>query len=139
MCRHGRQLLFRLLLTSLFFALSIVLFSIPGSLLFRISLYGLLVFHHLLLCTSKRKSCAALGLLQCWYCLPNSCICICVFFLQSVLLAEAEDRLNNLLVELDHSAHRSLSQYSAGDLETVVEVQLQLADIALQRHRAAYR
>ncbi|XP_059742949.1 cilia- and flagella-associated protein 54 isoform X10 [Bos taurus] len=58
--------------------------------------------------------------------------------LKSILLTEAEDRLNTLLSEMDHLSHKDLSQCSAGELEIVVEVRLQLAAIALQRHRAAY-
>nr|XP_045008189.1 cilia- and flagella-associated protein 54 [Jaculus jaculus] len=58
--------------------------------------------------------------------------------LKAVLLMEAEDRLNLLVLELEHTAHKDLSQYSAGELEILVETRLQLAAIALQRHRAAY-
>ncbi|EFB14522.1 hypothetical protein PANDA_017676, partial [Ailuropoda melanoleuca] len=57
---------------------------------------------------------------------------------KSILLTEAEDRLNLLVSEMEHPDHRSLSQCSAGELEIVVEARLQLAAIALQRHRAAY-
>ncbi|XP_050605265.1 cilia- and flagella-associated protein 54 isoform X1 [Macaca thibetana thibetana] len=55
--------------------------------------------------------------------------------LKSMLLMEAEDRLNFLLSEVEQT---SLSQCSAGELEIVVEARLQLAAVALQRHRAAY-
>ncbi|XP_069441211.1 cilia- and flagella-associated protein 54 [Ovis canadensis] len=58
--------------------------------------------------------------------------------LKSILLTEAEDRLNTLLSEMEHPSHKDLSQCCAGELEIVVEVRLQLAAIALQRHRAAY-
>ncbi|KAI4576547.1 hypothetical protein MJT46_002382 [Ovis ammon polii x Ovis aries] len=58
--------------------------------------------------------------------------------MQSILLTEAEDRLNTLLSEMEHPSHKDLSQCCAGELEIVVEVRLQLAAIALQRHRAAY-
>ncbi|XP_054552087.1 cilia- and flagella-associated protein 54 isoform X2 [Talpa occidentalis] len=57
--------------------------------------------------------------------------------LKSILLIEAEDRLNALVSEMGPS-HRSLTQLSASQLEIVVASQLQLAAIALQRHRAAY-
>uniref|UniRef100_A0A2K6GCW2 Cilia and flagella associated protein 54 n=1 Tax=Propithecus coquereli TaxID=379532 RepID=A0A2K6GCW2_PROCO len=56
----------------------------------------------------------------------------------SILLAEAEDRLNFLVSEIEHQGHQNLSQCSAGELEIVVEARLQLAAVALQRHRAAY-
>ncbi|XP_045409141.1 cilia- and flagella-associated protein 54 [Lemur catta] len=58
--------------------------------------------------------------------------------LKSTLLLEAEDRLNFLVSEIEHQGHQNLSQCSAGELEIVVEARLQLATIALQRHRAAY-
>ncbi|KAB0385141.1 hypothetical protein FD755_000097 [Muntiacus reevesi] len=58
--------------------------------------------------------------------------------LKSILLTEAEDKLNTLLPETEHPSHKDLSQCSAGELETVVEARLQLAAVALQRHRAAY-
>ncbi|XP_024610168.1 cilia- and flagella-associated protein 54 [Neophocaena asiaeorientalis asiaeorientalis] len=58
--------------------------------------------------------------------------------LKSILLTEAEDRLNFLVSEMEHPGHKNLSQCSAGELEIVVEVRLQLAAVALQRHRAAY-
>ncbi|KAM5287902.1 cilia- and flagella-associated protein 54 [Ctenodactylus gundi] len=58
--------------------------------------------------------------------------------LKSVLLNEAEDKLNALVSGLEHLEHGSLSQCSAGDLEMVVEARLLLAAVALQRHRAAY-
>ncbi|XP_012590590.1 PREDICTED: cilia- and flagella-associated protein 54 [Condylura cristata] len=57
--------------------------------------------------------------------------------LKSILLSEAEDRLNTLVSETG-PIHRSLTQLSASQLEMVVASQLQLAAIALQRHRAAY-
>uniref|UniRef100_A0A2K5ECA2 Cilia and flagella associated protein 54 n=1 Tax=Aotus nancymaae TaxID=37293 RepID=A0A2K5ECA2_AOTNA len=58
--------------------------------------------------------------------------------LKSTLLMEAEDRLNFLLSEVGHPGLKTLSQCSAGELEIVVEARLQLAAVALQRHRAAY-
>ncbi|XP_029811624.1 cilia- and flagella-associated protein 54 isoform X2 [Suricata suricatta] len=58
--------------------------------------------------------------------------------LKFTLLTEAEDRLNLLVSEMESPGHKSLSQCSAGELEIVVEARLQLAAIALQRHRAAY-
>ncbi|XP_048196523.1 LOW QUALITY PROTEIN: cilia- and flagella-associated protein 54 [Perognathus longimembris pacificus] len=58
--------------------------------------------------------------------------------LKAVLLLEAEDRLNFLVSEMEHTVHKNLTQCSAGDLEIVVESRLQLAEISLQRHRAAY-
>ncbi|KAL2775883.1 cilia- and flagella-associated protein 54 isoform 1, partial [Daubentonia madagascariensis] len=58
--------------------------------------------------------------------------------IKSVLLTEAEDRLNFLLSEMEHPGYKNLSQCCAGELEIVVEARLQLAAIALQRHRAAY-
>ncbi|XP_078305701.1 cilia- and flagella-associated protein 54 isoform X1 [Panthera onca] len=58
--------------------------------------------------------------------------------IKSALLTEAEDRLNFLVSEMEHPGHKDLSQCSAGELEIVVEARLQLAAIALQRHRAAY-
>ncbi|XP_007447365.1 PREDICTED: putative uncharacterized protein C12orf63-like, partial [Lipotes vexillifer] len=58
--------------------------------------------------------------------------------LKSILLTEAEDRLNFLVSEMEHPGHKNLSQCSAGELEIVVEVRLQLAAVALQRHQAAY-
>lgn len=62
-----------------------------------------------------------------------------VFFLESLLLTEAEDRLNILASEMEHPDDKDLAQCSAGDLEMMVKVRLQLAAIALQRHQAAYR
>nr|XP_035113243.2 cilia- and flagella-associated protein 54 isoform X2 [Callithrix jacchus] len=58
--------------------------------------------------------------------------------LKSTLLMEAEDRLNFLLSEVEHPGLKTLSQCSVGELEIVVEARLQLAAVALQRHRAAY-
>ncbi|KAL1774964.1 cilia-and flagella-associated protein 54 [Sigmodon hispidus] len=58
--------------------------------------------------------------------------------IKSLLLIEAEDRLNSLVSELEHQCHKPLCQCSAGDLEILVEARLQLTAIALQRHRAAY-
>lgn len=53
---------------------------------------------------------------------------------------EAEDQLNSLVSEVEQrTGLKDLSQCSAGELETVVEARLQLAAIALQWHRAAYR
>lgn len=62
-----------------------------------------------------------------------------MLFLQLILLSEAEDRLNLLVSEVEPLGHKNLSHCSAGELEIVVEARLQLAAIALQRHRAAYR
>nr|XP_031539099.1 cilia- and flagella-associated protein 54 [Vicugna pacos] len=58
--------------------------------------------------------------------------------LKSILLTEAEDRLNSLISEMEPPGHKNLSQCSAGELEIVVEARLQLAAVAMQRHRAAY-
>ncbi|XP_052609079.1 cilia- and flagella-associated protein 54 isoform X1 [Peromyscus californicus insignis] len=58
--------------------------------------------------------------------------------IKSLLLMEAEDRLNCLVSEMEHQCHKPLCQCSVGELETMVEARLQLAAIALQRHRAAY-
>lgn len=52
---------------------------------------------------------------------------------------EAEEKLNFLVLEMEHPDHKNFSQCSVGELEMVVEARLQLAAIALQRHRAAYR
>ncbi|XP_016077281.1 PREDICTED: cilia- and flagella-associated protein 54 [Miniopterus natalensis] len=57
---------------------------------------------------------------------------------KSVLLTEAEDRLNSLVSEMESPGRKSLAQCSAGQLEVVVQARLQLAAVALQRHRAAY-
>ncbi|XP_010627455.1 cilia- and flagella-associated protein 54 isoform X2 [Fukomys damarensis] len=58
--------------------------------------------------------------------------------IKSILLMEAEDKLNLLVSEAEHAGHENLSQCPAGELEIVVEARLQLAAIALQRHQAAY-
>ncbi|XP_037702863.1 cilia- and flagella-associated protein 54 isoform X3 [Choloepus didactylus] len=58
--------------------------------------------------------------------------------LKSVLLMEAEDKINLLVSEMECSGQKNLSQCSAGELEVVVEARLQLAAVALQRHQAAY-
>ncbi|KAK7824928.1 hypothetical protein U0070_014134 [Myodes glareolus] len=58
--------------------------------------------------------------------------------IKSLLLMEAEDRLNCLVSEMESQCHKPLCQCSAGELEIMVEARLQLAAIALQRHRAAY-
>ncbi|CAO2581415.1 Cilia- and flagella-associated protein 54 [Lemmus lemmus] len=58
--------------------------------------------------------------------------------IKSLLLTEAEDRLNCLMSETELQCHKPLCQCSAGELEIMVEARLQLAAIALQRHRAAY-
>uniref|UniRef100_A0A8C3WPJ0 Cilia and flagella associated protein 54 n=1 Tax=Catagonus wagneri TaxID=51154 RepID=A0A8C3WPJ0_9CETA len=58
--------------------------------------------------------------------------------LKSILLTEAEDKLNFLVSEMEHPGHKDLSQCSAGELEMMVKIRLQLAAIALQRHQAAY-
>ncbi|XP_032972099.1 cilia- and flagella-associated protein 54 [Rhinolophus ferrumequinum] len=57
---------------------------------------------------------------------------------KSILLMEAEEKLNFLVLEMEHPDHKNFSQCSVGELEMVVEARLQLAAIALQRHRAAY-
>ncbi|XP_028388428.1 cilia- and flagella-associated protein 54 [Phyllostomus discolor] len=58
--------------------------------------------------------------------------------IKSILLTEAEEKLNLLLSELGQPGQKDLSQWSAGPLEIEVQARLQLAEIALQRHRAAY-
>ncbi|KAM4881809.1 cilia- and flagella-associated protein 54 isoform 1-T1 [Thomomys bottae] len=58
--------------------------------------------------------------------------------LKAILLTEAEDRLNFLVSEMEHTVYKSFTQCSAGELEIIVESRLQLAEISLQRHRAAY-
>nr|XP_051701750.1 cilia- and flagella-associated protein 54 isoform X4 [Oryctolagus cuniculus] len=58
--------------------------------------------------------------------------------LKAILLNEAEDRLNLLVSEMEQAGRKNLSQCSAGELEIVVAARLQLAAVALQRHRAAY-
>ncbi|EPQ17725.1 hypothetical protein D623_10025586 [Myotis brandtii] len=58
--------------------------------------------------------------------------------LKSILLTEAEDRLNSLVSEVEQASQKGLAQCSVGQLEIVVQARLQLAAIALQRHRAAY-
>ncbi|XP_036157070.1 cilia- and flagella-associated protein 54 [Myotis myotis] len=58
--------------------------------------------------------------------------------LKSILLTEAEDRLNSLVSEMEQASPKGLAQCSVGQLEIVVQARLQLAAIALQRHRAAY-
>ncbi|XP_066213355.1 cilia- and flagella-associated protein 54 [Saccopteryx leptura] len=58
--------------------------------------------------------------------------------IKSVLLAEAEHKLNSLVSEVEYPGHRNLCQCSVGQLEIMVQARLQLAAIALQRHRAAY-
>ncbi|XP_053777887.1 cilia- and flagella-associated protein 54 isoform X7 [Desmodus rotundus] len=58
--------------------------------------------------------------------------------IKSILLTEAEEKLNTLVSELGQPGHKNLSECSAGPLEVVVQARLQLAEIALQRHRAAY-
>ncbi|VTJ83583.1 Hypothetical predicted protein, partial [Marmota monax] len=58
--------------------------------------------------------------------------------LKTVLLMEAEERLNFLVSEVEHPGHKDLSHCCAAELEIVVEARLHLAAIALQRHRAAY-
>ncbi|XP_014635592.1 PREDICTED: cilia- and flagella-associated protein 54 [Ceratotherium simum simum] len=57
---------------------------------------------------------------------------------KSILLMEAEDKLNLLVSEMENLGHKSLSLCSAAELEIVVEARLQLAAVALQRHQAAY-
>ncbi|XP_040836382.1 cilia- and flagella-associated protein 54 [Ochotona curzoniae] len=58
--------------------------------------------------------------------------------LKAILLSEAEDRFNLLVSEVEQAGRKNLPQCSAGELEIVVAARLQLAAIALQRHRAAY-
>ncbi|XP_064139775.1 cilia- and flagella-associated protein 54 isoform X1 [Loxodonta africana] len=58
--------------------------------------------------------------------------------LKSILLSEAEERLTFLISEMEYLGRKDLSQCSAGELEIVVEARLQLAAIALQKHRTAY-
>ncbi|XP_058164556.1 cilia- and flagella-associated protein 54 isoform X2 [Dasypus novemcinctus] len=58
--------------------------------------------------------------------------------LKSILLMEAEDKINLLLSDLEYSGPKNLSHCSAGELEIVVEARLQLAAVALQRYQAAY-
>ncbi|XP_069846637.1 cilia- and flagella-associated protein 54 isoform X3 [Dipodomys merriami] len=58
--------------------------------------------------------------------------------LKAMLLMEAEDRLNFLVCEMENIVYKNLTHCSAGELEIVVESRLQLAEISLQRHRAAY-
>ncbi|XP_036106722.1 cilia- and flagella-associated protein 54 [Molossus molossus] len=58
--------------------------------------------------------------------------------IKSVLLTEAENRLNSLVSETEQSGCKNLTRCSVGQLEIVVEARLQLAAVALQRHRAAY-
>ncbi|XP_040610987.1 cilia- and flagella-associated protein 54 [Mesocricetus auratus] len=58
--------------------------------------------------------------------------------IKSLLLIEAEERLNTLVSEVEHQCHKPLCQCSAQELEILVESRLQLAAIALQRQRAAY-
>ncbi|XP_036093176.1 cilia- and flagella-associated protein 54 isoform X3 [Rousettus aegyptiacus] len=58
--------------------------------------------------------------------------------IKSILLTEAEDKLSLLVSEMEQASNRSVSQCSVGELEMVVEARLQLAAIALQKHRSAY-
>ncbi|KAM5335076.1 cilia- and flagella-associated protein 54 isoform 2-T2 [Glossophaga mutica] len=58
--------------------------------------------------------------------------------IKSILLTEAEEKLNALVSDLGQPGQKNLSQYSAGQLEILVQARLLLAEIALQRHRAAY-
>ncbi|CAK6443787.1 unnamed protein product [Pipistrellus nathusii] len=58
--------------------------------------------------------------------------------LKSILLTEAEDRLNSLVSEMEPPGQKGLAQCSVSQLEIVMQARLQLAAIALQRYRAAY-
>ncbi|ERE91844.1 hypothetical protein H671_1g0667 [Cricetulus griseus] len=58
--------------------------------------------------------------------------------IQSLLLTEAEEKINSLLSDMDLQCHKPLCQCSAQELEILVEARLQLAAIALQRQRAPY-
>ncbi|XP_021564869.1 cilia- and flagella-associated protein 54 [Carlito syrichta] len=58
--------------------------------------------------------------------------------LKAVLLTEAEEQLNTLVSELEQPGCGSLAKCTARELEVMVRAQLQLAAVALQRHRAAY-
>ncbi|XP_028638870.1 cilia- and flagella-associated protein 54 [Grammomys surdaster] len=57
---------------------------------------------------------------------------------KSILLMEAEDKVNSLLSEIEHQCHRPLYLSSVAELEIMVEGRLHLAAIALQRYRPAY-
>ncbi|GAB1295495.1 Cilia- and flagella-associated protein 54 [Apodemus speciosus] len=56
----------------------------------------------------------------------------------SILLLEAEEKVNCLLSETEHQCHRPLYLSSVAELEIMVEARLHLAAIALQRYRPAY-
>ncbi|EGW08378.1 Putative uncharacterized protein C12orf63 [Cricetulus griseus] len=58
--------------------------------------------------------------------------------MKSLLLTEAEEKINSLLSDMDLQCHKPLCQCSAQELEILVEARLQLAAIALQRQRAPY-
>ncbi|XP_055483799.1 cilia- and flagella-associated protein 54 [Psammomys obesus] len=58
--------------------------------------------------------------------------------IKSLLLTEAEDRLNCLVADAEQECHKPLCQCSVGDLEIMVEARMHLASIALQRYRPAY-
>ncbi|XP_006888631.1 PREDICTED: putative uncharacterized protein C12orf63-like [Elephantulus edwardii] len=58
--------------------------------------------------------------------------------LKTILLLEAEEKLTFLLSELECGGPKDLCLYPAGDLEAVMEAKLLMANIALQRHQAAY-
>ncbi|XP_031204941.1 cilia- and flagella-associated protein 54 isoform X3 [Mastomys coucha] len=58
--------------------------------------------------------------------------------IKSILLIEAEDKINCLLSETEHQCHKPLYLSSVAELEIMVEARLQLAAIALQRLRPAY-
>ncbi|EDM16927.1 rCG49154, partial [Rattus norvegicus] len=58
--------------------------------------------------------------------------------IKSILLMEAEDKINSLLSETERQCNRPLYLSSVADLEIMVEARLHLAAIALQRFRPAY-
>eukprot|EP00072_Mus_musculus_P061221 XP_011241943.1 PREDICTED: cilia- and flagella-associated protein 54 isoform X4 [Mus musculus] len=58
--------------------------------------------------------------------------------IKSILLMEAEEKVNSLLSETEHQCHRPLYLSSVLELEIMVEARLHLAAIALQRYRPAY-
>ncbi|XP_076776111.1 cilia- and flagella-associated protein 54 isoform X2 [Arvicanthis niloticus] len=58
--------------------------------------------------------------------------------IKSILLMEAEDKVNSLLSEIEHQCHKPLYLSSVAELEIMVEGRLHLAAIALQRYRPAY-
>ncbi|KAM6216446.1 LOW QUALITY PROTEIN: cilia- and flagella-associated protein 54 [Rhynchocyon petersi] len=58
--------------------------------------------------------------------------------LKSILLLEAEEKISFLLSEMEYVGSNDLCLFPAGELEVVMEARLLMANIALQRHRAAY-